>query len=87
MARYSPAHSFQDTSSGNTVQLHASLKAYTETHQGFPVPFTSDEVIFVIDTGASVTVTNSKLDFILDLHPVQPTKLQGITSGLEVKGI
>jgi hypothetical protein len=39
------------------------------------------------DTGASVTVTNSKSDFTSDQYPVQPTKLQGIASGLEVKGI
>lgn len=67
--------------------LRESLQAYAATNQGFPIPFTSDEVTFVIDTGTSITVTNAKSDFISELHPIQPTQLQGIAAGLQVQGI
>jgi hypothetical protein len=81
---YQPLAPFSDH---RGIQLRESIQACAATSTGFPTPFTTDEVIFVIDTGASVTVTNSKSDFVSELHPVQPTKLQGIAAGLEVKGI
>jgi hypothetical protein len=65
------------------IKLHAFI---THNH-GLPAQFTPDELHFVIDTGASITITNSKDDFVSTIHPIQPTKLQGIASGLEVKGI
>jgi hypothetical protein len=74
-------------SCNNALQVRRSLEAYSATNQGFPTPFTSDEVTFVIDTGASITVTNCKGDFMAPPQPVQPTKLQGIAAGLEVQGI
>ncbi len=57
------------------------ISANVANNQGLPVQFTPDEVHFVVDTGASVTITNSKSDFISPISPVQPTKLQGIASG------
>jgi hypothetical protein len=74
-------------SCNNALQVRRSLEAYSAANQGFPTPFTSDEVTFVIDTGASITVTNCKGDFMAPPKPVQPTKLQGIAAGLEVHGI
>jgi hypothetical protein len=69
------------------LQIRQSLEAHATANQGFPTPFMSDEVTFVIDTGASITVTHCKADFLSTPRPVQPTKLQGIAAGLEVKGI
>lgn len=42
---------------------------------------------FVVDTGASITITHEKSDFISPIRSVQPTTLQGIASGLSVDGI
>ncbi len=74
-------------SNAEAVHLRASLQAYAATNQGFPILFTSDEVTFVIDTGAIITVTNSKSDFISEMYPVQQTQLQVIAAGLQVQGI
>jgi hypothetical protein len=52
-----------------------------------PVTFLPTTAILVVDTGASVTITPDKADFIQAPRPVQPTTLQGIASGLSVQGI
>jgi hypothetical protein len=41
----------------------------------------------VIDTGASISISNSKEDFVSEIHPVYPTKLKGIAAGLNIEGI
>ncbi len=69
------------------LAVRSSLPAFTATNNGLPAQFTPDEVHFVIDTGASITITNDKTDFLSDIHPIQPTRLKGIASGLSVKGI
>lgn len=40
-----------------------------------------------IDTGASVTITPFKSDFVSTIKPVQKVKIQGIASGLDIEGI
>jgi hypothetical protein len=50
-------------------------------------PFTPNEAHIVVDTGASITITNCKLDFTTTVDPVQPATLKGIASGLSIKGI
>jgi hypothetical protein len=49
--------------------------------------FTPDERLFVIDTGASITITNDSSNFPKGCRQVHPVKLQGIASGLVVQGI
>jgi hypothetical protein len=44
------------------------------------------EMCFVIDTGASITITNCSSDFHGPVKPVKPTQLQGIANGLLVQG-
>lgn len=43
------------------------ITAYAASNQGLPVCFTPDEGHFVIDTGASITITNEKEGFISPL--------------------
>jgi len=43
--------------------------------------------MFIIDTRASISITNDAKDFISSVRSVQPTLLKGIASSLEVKGI
>jgi hypothetical protein len=65
----------------------SNIQAYVATNHRLPARFTPDEMTFVIDTGASITITNCKEDFTSAIQQVQPTRLKGITSGLDVKGI
>jgi hypothetical protein len=47
----------------------------------------SNVISLILDTGASISVTNCIADFIAPLRPVQHTTLQGIAAGLEIKGL
>jgi hypothetical protein len=49
--------------------------------------FTLDEKVFIIDTGASITITSDASDFPQGFWTVQLIKLQGVTSGLAVQGV
>jgi hypothetical protein len=81
---YPPLHPI---STPQSIQRQTQLHAYMSAHKGFPTTFTPDKVSFVIDTGASITITFDKNDFVTAIRPVQPTTLQGIASGLSVEGI
>ncbi len=50
-------------------------------------PLTPDETHVVIDTGASISITNEKGDLISEIAPVQHVEFQGIASGLKIEGI
>jgi hypothetical protein len=41
----------------------------------------------IIDTGATVSISPYKTDFLSPILPVQPIQIKGIASGLLVKGI
>lgn len=51
------------------------------------MPVTPDAYQFIIDTGASITITNNAADFTTPPRPVLQTTLQGIASGLSIQGI
>ena len=47
----------------------------------------SDEVIMVIDSGASISITNQKSDFTGSISEVADLELKGIASGLNIQGV
>jgi hypothetical protein len=47
----------------------------------------SNVLSLILDTGASISVTNCIADFVGPVRPVQHTTLQGIAAGLAIKGI
>ena len=50
-------------------------------------PLTSDDLLVVLDSGCTCAITFDKSDFIGTIRPVQNVELQGISSGLQVKGV
>jgi hypothetical protein len=68
-------------------QMREQLCAYEANYDGMKTPFTPNETHIVIDTGASITITNCKTDFMTTIDPVQPAQLKGIASGLTIEGI
>jgi hypothetical protein len=54
---------------------------------GFKTPFTPNEVHIVVDTGASISITNCKSDFMTATDPVQVAQSQGIALHLAIEGI
>jgi hypothetical protein len=74
------------------------MQEYTPTNQETPflaketlvklaTPMTPDMVPLILDTGASISITPCRSDFIMPLHPVQHVTIKGITSGLKGEGI
>lgn len=62
------------------------LSAFEATYHGSITPISPDMVPPVIDTGASITVTPYKTDFVTPICPVQHVEIKGIASGLQVSG-
>lgn len=50
-------------------------------------PFMRPGIPLIFDTGASITISNCKHDFVGPISPVQNATIQGIASGVEIKGI
>jgi hypothetical protein len=44
-------------------------------------------ISLILDTGATISVTNCTADFVTPIRPVQHTTLQGIAAGLSIKGL
>jgi hypothetical protein len=84
VTHYTP---LREMSLQEAIAKRTAVRAYVANNQGLPVQFTPDEVHFIIDTGASVSITNSKEDFISQIPLIQPTKLKGIASGLDIKSV
>ena len=62
------------------------LAAFEATYHDAKTPISPDMAPLIIDTGASITVTPYKTDFISDIKPVQSVEIKGIASGLQVRG-
>jgi hypothetical protein len=67
--------------------LRAKMLAYEAAYDGMKTPFTPNEAHIVVDTGASISITNCKSDFTTAVDPVQPATLKGFASGLTIEGI
>jgi len=67
------------------LALWATLELLIDSADGFPLQMTPDAKTFIVDTGASITITPS-----LHNKPPSPVraadKLKGITAGLMIKG-
>jgi hypothetical protein len=44
-------------------------------------------ISLILDTGASISVSNCAADFVTAIRPVQHTTLKGIAAGLAIKGL
>jgi hypothetical protein len=71
----------------NAPSIRHQLGLLANQDNGLPISFLHNSSMFIVNTGASITNTNSRSDFSEPLHSVQPTVLQGIVSGLNVRGI
>jgi hypothetical protein len=72
-----------DVGASRRQDLIACLSSDTQ----IPTSFTPDERSLIIDTGASITITNDTGDFPNGLREIRPLQLKGIASGLAVKGV
>ena len=62
------------------------LAAFEATYATNKTPISPDSYPIILDTGASISVTPYKTDFVSQITPVQSLEIQGIASGLQVKG-
>jgi transposase InsO family protein len=85
--RIIPQHLNPCSSSTTDNKLHLlQIAAFEATYADNKTPISPDCFPLIIDTGASISVTPYRTDFISDIHPVQSLEIQGIASGLTVKG-
>lgn len=57
------------------------------TYEGRLTPMTPNEVQIIIDTGASISITNSKNNFVSEIHPVQPLTLKEMHQDFKLKEV
>jgi len=62
------------------------LAAFEATYANNITPLSPDSYPLILDTGASISVTPYKTDFISPIRPIQSLEIQGIASGLQVQG-
>jgi len=88
MAYHYPTHAdAADASTSASNHKSNTLGLLTSQEVSFPVTFLPNTKMLIVDTGASISITYDLKDFTTPIHPVQPTTLKGIASGLAVKGI
>jgi len=63
------------------------LATFQATFQGSVTPMIPDMVPLILDTGASISITPFKSDFITAIRPAQHVSIKGIASGLTATGI
>jgi hypothetical protein len=68
-------------------ELMVHLQTFQATFEGSVTPMTPDMVPLILDTGASISITPFKSDFITPIQPVQHVSIKGIASGLTATGI
>jgi hypothetical protein len=62
------------------------LAAFQSTFHGSVTPFSLDIVPLILDTGASVSISPCRTDFISPIRPAQHITIKGVASGLNVAG-
>jgi hypothetical protein len=72
-------------STADPLTLRTTVVSYLCRHEA--KDFMLDKIPLIFDTGASVSISNTKSDFASPILPVQRTTLKGIASGLPVQGI
>jgi hypothetical protein len=63
------------------------LSVFEATYHDTLTPLTPDMVPLIIDTGASISLSPHKTDFLTPIRPVQNVQIKGIASGLTVEGV
>jgi hypothetical protein len=69
------------------AEIRAMLFALHSDFAEGTAPLTSDDMLVVLDSGCTWAISFDKSDFVGPIRPVQKVELQGISSGLQVKGI
>jgi hypothetical protein len=81
------AHSMDILSTTDASMIRAYLNAFISGSTGkLPIPFSVNAKPICIDSGASLTISNNKDDF-LCLRPITDQHLSGIATGLPISGI
>jgi hypothetical protein len=62
------------------------LAAFEATYHDNITPMTPGMVPLIMDTGASISLSPHKTDFISPIQPIQNVAIKGIASGLTVEG-
>ena len=69
------------------AELRKMLFAMGNVASDQDIGMTPDELLLIIDSGASRTIVNSLDDFVGQVHPVQNTTIEGISAGLTAEGV
>jgi hypothetical protein len=63
------------------------LSVFQTTYHDSTTPMTPDMVPLIFDTGASISLSPVRSDFIGPIRPVQHVHIKGIASGLQAEGV
>ena len=83
LEQYAPTMHY---SGKDRIKLQNKLIALQSRIESNNLGLTPDEVLLIFDTGASISISNSKDDFIGEITPITHMRISGIAKGLEVKG-